>query len=76
MLIIMDQVDPDDCDPNFKPPFLIGAPEVLDPYTNVMLPSYGITDEAADAQLHSVYTLWRQSSGISGGRNIIETPGS
>jgi hypothetical protein len=75
MIIIMDQIDVESCDPNFKPEFLVGAPEILDPYNSVMLSSYGITDQAVDAQLHAVYTLWSKSSGISGGRGVVETPG-
>lgn len=75
MLIIMDQVDLEAQDPNFIPPFLVGAPEILDPYNDVMLPSYGITDEASAAQIHAVYTLWSRSDGISGGNRVIEAPG-
>jgi hypothetical protein len=75
MMVIMDQVSFEACDPNFKPPFLVGAPEVLDPYNDVLLPSYGITDEAADAQIHGVYNLWGRSNGISGGRGLVEMPG-
>jgi hypothetical protein len=74
MLIILDQVDVESQNPNFHPPFLVGCPEVLDPYTNVMLPSYGITDTAAADYIHGMYILWGKSSGVSGGRGLVEGP--
>jgi hypothetical protein len=75
MLIIMDQVDLEAQDPNFKPECLVGSPEILDPYNDVMIPSYGITDECSDARIHKVYSLWSRSNGISGGSRVIEHPG-
>jgi hypothetical protein len=75
MMVIMDQVDVENCDPNFKPPFLVGCPEVLDPYNDVLIPSYGITDSESTARIKSVYSLWARDNGISGGRRTVEAPG-
>jgi hypothetical protein len=75
MMIIMDQLDPENQDPNFHPEFLVGAPEILDPYNDVMIPSYGITDQESASRIRSVYSLWEKDNGISGGRRTIETPG-
>jgi hypothetical protein len=74
MLIIINQLDPEVCDPNFKPPYLVGAPEILDPYNDVMLPSYGITDSQSNDRIHAVYALWARRSGISGGRGLVLDP--
>ena len=71
-MVILNQVDANDCDPNFKPPFLLGDPGVLDPYEDVVIPSYGITDADSDARIHDVYILWGKSSGVSGARRILE----
>jgi hypothetical protein len=71
----MPQIDPAACDPNFKPEFLVGDPSVLDPYNDVQLPSYGITDSHSDARIRDVYCLWGRSDGISGGNRVIENPG-
>ena len=75
MMVIMGQLDPENQDPNFKPTFFVGCPEVLDPYNDVMLPSYGITDQQADSQLRDVYRFWRKSDGVSGGKSTIEALG-
>ena len=75
MMVIMGQIDVEDCDPNFHPEFLVGDPEVLDPYTGALISSYGITDEESDSRIHQVYTLWSRLSGISGGNRVIEAPG-
>jgi hypothetical protein len=75
MLIIMDQVSLEAQDPNFHPPYLVGCPEILDPYNDVQLPSYGITDQESTDRIRGVYSLWSRRSGVSGGRGLIETPG-
>ena len=72
MLIIMPQIDPASCDPNFKPEFLVGAPEILDPYNDVLYSSYGITDSESAARINAVYSLWTKDNGISGGRGLVE----
>jgi hypothetical protein len=71
----MDQIDSESCDPNFKPPYLVGCPEILDPYNDVLLPSYGITDREADDRILTVYRRWRKDNGVSGGRSTVEVPG-
>ena len=73
-MVVMDQVSLEAQDENFKPPFLVGCPEVLDPYEDVMLPSYGITDSESNSRINNVYRLWRRDSGVSGGRFVVEKP--
>ena len=75
MLVIIDQVDVEAQDENFHPPFLVGDPGVLDPNKDVVIPSYGITDEESTARIKSVYSLWSRSDGVSGGRMAVEAPG-
>jgi hypothetical protein len=75
MLIIMGQIDSESCDPNFHPPFLVGCPEILDPYNDVMLSSYGITDMESTSRIKEVYSLWAKDNGVSGGRYAVEAPG-
>lgn len=75
MLVIINQVDPEAQDPNFHPPFLVGDPGVLDPYTDVQISPYGITDTDSDARIHFIYNLWNKDNGISGGRFTKELPG-
>jgi hypothetical protein len=68
MLVILEQVQtPSE---NFKPGYIPGEAEVLDPYTGVLYSAYGLTVE--DAQERSDYQrrLWEKNRTFGSGRSV------
>jgi hypothetical protein len=69
-LIIIDQVDPDACDENFHPGYVVGEAGVLDPFKNVTYSAYGLTVDAAREVFDTNRRLWERSSGVADGRQM------
>ena len=70
MLVIIDQVSLDAQDPNFKPGYIPGELGVYDPFSNVTISAYGLTDMDFQNRIDDVNRLWNRSSGVGSARRL------